>query len=280
MGKRSNARKQFSAGDASRRIAERLGSAIDRRHTWTLLEHELSQAAVEFWWRDDDAAKRTPTLDDFLVRAEARRLPVALAVIPGKLDPDLVPMISRSDLWAVVQHGYLHLDRSARGQKCELSDDYSRDLLGQELLQGRRALLEAFGEKALAVVAPPWNRIGREVRQALPELGFRGLSVFGPRDSEFCEPGLVEINTHVDLIDWLGGRVFCGETEALTQIISHLQAKRLGLADPAEATGILSHHERLCAKAWSFIDRLLATIANSDNATWVKPTALFGPYLQ
>lgn len=246
---------------------------------WGALDDELSQASVRFWWRDDDVADCTPALREFLSLTDSQNLPVSFAVIPGMLESEVVSLVARHEGSAVIQHGYLHVDHSSCGhEKCELSDDYPLDQLCQNLTRGRQVLLDAFGTKALPVVAPPWNRIGDAIRGALPSIGFRVVSLCGPRDAEFCVPGLAELNAHVDLIDWDAGGVYCGDTNALQQIVSHLKAKRLGLADPTEPTGILSHHGRICFRAQSFIVRLLTTIA-AKRSTWVTPQSLFGPYL-
>ena len=49
---------------------------------------------------------------------------------------------------------------------------------------------------------PPWNRIDGALLPSLPEIGFAALSVFGK-----AKPAAIPVvNTHVDIIDWHGGR--------------------------------------------------------------------------
>ena len=64
-----------------------------------------------------------------------------------------------------------------------------------------------FGQAASPVFVPPWNRIAPALLPRLRALGFRGLSTFrrSPRRAQPA-PGLAQINTHLDPIDWRGGR--------------------------------------------------------------------------
>ncbi len=91
-----------------------------------------------------------------------------------------------------------------------------------DLGTGWLALERLFGARALAVLVPPWNRIAPALVPALPEIGFRGLSTFGPRARPEPVRGLRQVNTHVDLIDWRGGRGFVGAAPALNSLVQAL----------------------------------------------------------
>ena len=52
----------------------------------------------------------------------------------------------------------------------------------------------------------------------LPEIGFRGLSTFGPRKRVHPVRGLRAVNTHVDLVDWKTRR-FVGRATALAALV-------------------------------------------------------------
>jgi len=96
---------------------------------------------------------------------------------------------------------------------------------------------------------PPWNRIAPALVPTLPEIGFRGLSTFGPRRAQPLR-GLREVNTHVDLLDWKSRRGFVGEGMALDALVTALVRARTGLNEPV---GILSHHLAMDAEAWDFL---------------------------
>jgi hypothetical protein len=104
----------------------------------------------------------------------------------------------------------------------------------------------------LPVLVPPWNRIAPPLVATLPEIGFSGLSVFGARRRTHPVRGLLEINTHVDPIDWKDGRRFVGEAAALDVLVASLDRARAS----AEPVGVLSHHLAMDGGAWDFLRSL------------------------
>ena len=118
-----------------------------------------------------------------------------------------------------------------------------------ELGTGRMALERLFGTRPLPVMVPPWNRIAPVLVPTLPEIGFTGLSTFGARRRIYPVRGLLEVNTHVDLIDWKGGRGFVGEAAALGTLVSALARARIS----DEPVGVLSHHLAMDGGAWDFL---------------------------
>jgi hypothetical protein len=60
----------------------------------------------------------------------------------------------------------------------------------------------------------------------------------------------LEINTHVDLVDWKGGRCFVGEQAALGALVGALARARTVSQEPV---GLLSHHLAMDAGAWDFL---------------------------
>jgi hypothetical protein len=98
-------------------------------------------------------------------------------------------------------------------------------------------------------MVPPWNRIAPVLVPTLPEIGFTGLSTFGARRRTYPVRGLLEVNTHVDLIDWKAGGGFVGEAAALGALVSALAAAR----QSGEPVGVLSHHLAMDGGAWDFL---------------------------
>jgi len=113
-----------------------------------------------------------------------------------------------------------------------------------------------FGGRALNVMVPPWNRIAPALVPTLPEIGFSGLSTFGRRQRARPVRGLLQVNTHVDLINWQaktdskGRRGFVGEEVALAALIGALSYARKETAEPV---GLLSHHLAMDGGAWDFL---------------------------
>ena len=111
------------------------------------------------------------------------------------------------------------------------------------------------------VLVPPWNRIAPGLVPTLPEIGFSGLSTFGPRRRARPVRGLLQVNTHVDLIDWKGGRGFVGEEAALAALVAALARARTATDEPV---GLLSHHLAMDGEAWDFLRSMWEK--STDNA--------------
>jgi hypothetical protein len=234
---------------------------------WDRLVAELDRwpaRSATLWWRDDDAGAGGPAFDRLLALATAHAAPLALAVVPAWLDEVVAAAIREGpDGLRVVQHGYAHRNHEppapdgTRGRPAELGAARPRDTTLAELATGWARLATLVPTRFRAVLVPPWNRIAPGVRDALPGAGYRVLSTFGPRAAAVPSPGLRALNTHVDPIEWRAGKRFGGAAWTLDQITTHLADRRLGRVDPAEPTGLLTHHRDLPPAAWAFLEALL-----------------------
>lgn len=249
---------------------------------WTVLEAELDawEAAgrtAQLWWRDDDAAAPCPALQRLLDLAEAQSAPLALAVIPARMEDALVPLLDgHAAQPAVLQHGFAHKNHAPNdAKKCELVDPAVRPGLPEELHRGRDGLAARFGRRFLPVLVPPWNRIAPALLPRLAELGFNGLSTCQARAE--APAGLIQVNCHMDILQWRPESRFLGTEASLAQLVHHLAAKRQGTADAAEPSGILSHHRVHDAAAWDFLDELLTRLGRHPAARLLPTAATFAP---
>jgi len=248
--------------------------------SWRSLYDELARwcdagRQVDFWWRDDDAAQPSAALARLVALADRHRVPLALAVVPAQLDHAIFE--PPSAMVTALQHGVSHQNRAAAGQKkTEFPDTDPVDEALARLAEGWMRLAGAAGACALPVLVPPWNRIASAALvQRLADGGYAGLSTFGPRHALCAAPGVVLVNTHVDIIDWHGGRGFVGEELVLARVVQHLQARRLGQVDAREATGWLTHHAVHDAPAWDFMARLFERSQKSGGVVWRGAGELF-----
>lgn len=247
--------------------------------SWNKLQEEIARSrdagrAVEFWWRDDDAARPDAALDRLLALSADVGVPVALAVVPLSADPALLAQFGGGV--SVLQHGTDHANRAAPGEKkTEFSVSEPPQAALARLVAARARLESQAADRFVPVLAPPWNRLPKHLVPDLAGAGFRGLSQFGARSSAGPSPGLRQVNAHVDIIAWRSGRGFAGEEEALRAALRHLAAKGAGAADPDEATGWLTHHACHDEPAWRFLEQLFETTRGMPGVGWRSAEELF-----
>lgn len=240
---------------------------------WGALAAELGAWRVQerratFWWRDDDAGRPADALQRLLALAADLALPLGLAVVPARLTPEVAAAIrSAPEGVVVLQHGFAHVNHESAGQPGEAkvrpaecgAGRPARAVL-EELAGGKATLTAAFGDRFLPVFVPPWNRIAPAVVAGLPGAGYRAVSAFGPRAAADPAPGLLRVNSHADPIVWREGKRFAGPAAILDRLRAHLAARREGQADPAEPTGLLTHHQDMDAACWAFSEELLGRL--------------------
>ncbi len=230
---------------------------------WDALDEELARwreagREAALWWRDDDAVEATPALDRLLELQRATAAPLALAVVPAQATEALARRLADESGVDVLQHGYAHANHaSGTEKKAELGLQRPAMIVLGDLGTGWMALERLFGPRALNVLVPPWNRIAPPLVPTLPEIGFRGLSTFGARARAEPVRGLRQINTHLDLIDWRGGRGFVGLEAALDTLVRALQTSRTSTGEPV---GLLSHHLAMDEGAWDFLRSILGRV--------------------
>jgi hypothetical protein len=251
---------------------------------WSDLVEELDQwgelgRIATLWWRDDDAAAPAQRLDHLLATAGA--VPVALAVIPALADDALAARLDRAGQPPVyvLQHGWRHRDHADGGKKSEFPLSRSSAEIAADLASGRTRLAALFGARALAVLAPPWNRLDDSLFPLLAASAIRAVSRVKPRGAAWSRPGVFQSNVHVDLVAWRGGRGFVGEAAALAGLVGHLRARRKGIVDRDEPTGILTHHLVQDRATGDFLGRLVALTRGHPAVRWLDARAVFAPAL-
>jgi peptidoglycan/xylan/chitin deacetylase (PgdA/CDA1 family) len=245
-------------------------------HGLDLLTEELDRwhdggRTARLWLRDDDAVEPTAALERLIELLRAHAVPCLLAAIPMLATPELAERTAEEPLLTVGMHGVRHANHAPPGRKTEETpSERGLDRIRSDWAQARERLVSLFGPAAGVCYVPPWNRIGREAAALLPELGFQALSGFGPRPLG-ASPQLIELNTHVDLMDWRGGRVGRQEGDIAADMTQALGQAR---ADGWRPVGLLAHHLVHDAAAWEALDTVLNLCARHPAARWCVPAEL------
>jgi hypothetical protein len=226
---------------------------------------------VRIWWRDDDAGVDDPRLVTLLRLAESRAAPVALAVVPDWLQGACRELILAAPIATALQHGIAHTDHAVPpAKKIELGGSAAPEHLLAGVRDRRDRLAHAFGRRFVPVLVPPWNRIAPGLIAHLADAGFTGLSTFGPRSGAEAAPGLLQVNTHLDLVQWREGAAplqlepAFERLAALVRTVDH------------EPIGLLSHHKLMDRSAFATLDRILALLKDHPRVTLATAGALFG----
>ncbi len=236
----------------------------DWQPLWCELDHWSAERPARLWLRDDDAVSDTPALRRLTALTAHYRVPLMLAVIPAHADRSLAAHVAMHPEVTPVIHGWAHVNHAPPGQKSqELGDHRPLDTVLAELAEARTRLAALFGDRVAPVLVPPWNRIAPQVIQALPALGYTTVSTFG---WPTAPSPLSQHNTHVDLIDWKGGRVCRDPAWLINELAAQLaESRRRG----GEPVGVLTHHLAHDESAWVFLERLFLNTAGRPGVEWV-----------
>ncbi|MEM1004771.1 MAG: polysaccharide deacetylase family protein [Pseudomonadota bacterium] len=244
---------------------------------WRPLDDELlawstAGLSLPLWWRDDDAVAVSQQLKTLADASQRLGLAVHLAIIPRDVDPDLVQYVAQHQTLIPVVHGWAHQNYApAHEKKAEFRLHRPLDLIVNDAEAGFSKLAALFGDMLRPVFVPPWNRIAQEVSARLPTIGYRIMSTSTPRDVAMAAPGLEQINTHLDPIDWRGTRGLADPDALITQTAALLRDRRYGRTDNSEPFGVLTHHLVHDRQIWAFTEALLQKLLEGPAIAWTAP---------
>lgn len=239
---------------------------------WDKLNRELdcweeSGKVATLWWRDDDAVDITPQLAILLGISARYKAPIMLAVIPAHLT-NLFSVHTFPHHVRLAQHGYRHVNHAPESdKKSEFGIGRDVNACVREITAGYDAVMKL--DNAIPAFVPPWNRFSRDYLPILRDAGVRAISTFTARSDQEPVPGLRQVNTHADVMDWHGTRGYAGDVHVIGQLVDHLNARRTGTTDSDEPTGLLTHHLVHDDACWSFLEALFHATGNHPAARWL-----------
>ena len=256
--------------------------ALHRRIDWSPVDLAIERArddghAIRFWWRDDDAAAHTPQLDRLLDLARQAGAEIALAVIPQALETSLGDRLRNDGAAVALVHGWSHANHAPPGQKkAEFGPHRPVDAMAAQAKQALREAREKLGRKLLPVFVPPWNRISPDLVRHLPQAGYGALSTFNDRKAASPAEGLLQVNTHIDPIDWRGTRSLRDRERIVADLVGAILRRTTGEADREEPIGLLTHHLVHDDAIWAFCEELVMRLT-ARAIPILRPDEAFSP---
>lgn len=218
---------------------------------------------LALWWRDDDLETPSPELSLCLDALSEAGIAAAFAAIPSGLTAAAVEALDGTGSVLFI-HGWAHTNHAPPGgKKCEFGTSRPRADRLTEIMRGRERLREIGGDRAIACLVPPWNRIGEDLLPALASTGIAALSAFASPKRPAPAASVPRLDTHIDLIDWRGtGKPISGAALG-AEIIRHD-----GVDGPV---GILSHHRVTDRGAWTDWKPILRLLSDHPAVRWLSP---------
>lgn len=237
---------------------------MSRQHFIEMLDaHAGEGRTIQLWLRDDDAIEPTPALSQLLGLSKRWDAPLTIAAIPAHATTALAELLEELPLISVAVHGWDHMNHApASEKKQELGLHRGEAAVLARLAEGLERITTLFGDRAVPLLVPPWNRIAQPLLGHLPSLGYEALSVFGP---ERAETPIRLVNTHVDVIDWRGTR----GGRAMDVLYAEAAARLDAGTGRKTSLGILTHHLVHDEAVWAFLDDFFELTARHPACRWV-----------
>ncbi len=228
---------------------------------------------IRLWLRDDDAVDPSDKLTSFLDLADHHAIPALLAVIPEQTGEALqTELVARgSGLVRVAVHGWSHQNHATPpAKKQELGLHRPAETVFAELEAGFSKLECLYKEQFIAMLVPPWNRINPALVDPLATIGYRALSTFHDRKSDWkASHALPFHDTHVDIINWKAGSIGRPSDELFDEMTGLIRTGHGG-----HPIGILTHHLVHDDQAARFLTRLFELTTRHKACHWIDPADL------
>jgi SAM-dependent methyltransferase len=225
-----------------------------------------------FFLRDDDAARVTPRLQRLVGVCEETGIELMLAIIPGRLQPDLVEAMTGYDHVVPVQHGYMHESHSATELKSEFPDEEALELQLERTKRGFTAMAAAFGGRFMPILVPPWNNISQQLVANLATLGIVGLSCGGRRGNP-VRYNVKVFNSWVSLNNFAMQEAPFDPTVIIDKYVRAIRNRIGRNEDRLEPVGLTAHHLVTSEEQFRFLHGLIETVREAGGQ-WLGPKEL------
>ena len=148
----------------------------------------------DVWIRDDDLTKPNPEIEALLSICGDYQIPTFLAIIPEKMDSDLLRLCRNYPFVKVWMHGIGHENKASLGRK-KSEFPFWNATQQNLILYNKKRMEDLFEDYFQPIFVPPWNRLDPSWVAFILK-NFDYISSFGSSDSPYFK------NTNLDIVDW------------------------------------------------------------------------------
>lgn len=188
--------------------------------------------------RDDDACRLNKHFRLFFDAAMEREVPVVYAVIPGRLEKEMIQFFRRAkekrpDLLDIVQHGWTHENHSkVKGKKYEFGTSRSLETQREDVAQGFEIMHHAFGKYFTPAFVPPYHGYDRHTLKVINQSGFEVFSAHARVRLKGC----VNMPVHVSFTRY--GKDGVHAIPPASAVLEEVMKKACGKS----IIGVVTHH--------------------------------------
>jgi hypothetical protein len=222
-----------------------------------------------------------PRLIELIDLCQDEGVPLAMAIIPLPMTPQLVDLVTSRAHLTPIQHGLDHQNREPSSEKAKSEFPAERELVEtmQSIQLGWQILSDAFGARALPVFCPPWGTMAEKFRERLADVGYKGYSgsrISGEIHRQGAAPAglrLASAHVAVNLPHRNRKDVLPEERilQTLTEVIRGVRRDRV-----SEPVGIMTHHWGVDEDVRQFLKQVFA-LTRDAGGTWTSSAELFTP---
>lgn len=231
---------------------------------------------AKFWVRDDDASEITQNLERLRDFATKHNIRIGLAVIPGKVAPNLSDFLgNNARQFYPMCHGWKHVNHNQRKKPAEFGPDRPISSMIVDAESALSIFSGLFGTLKVIFV-PPFNRVTPALIKALPNIGFFGTSLMPNylerkilqlgsrlnRSTAIKIPDFSDgprIDVHLDVINWRTKSAQDTRT-TVNNLVQQLRGRRLGLLAADKPIGLLTHHLAHNERIWRACDEVIEVL--------------------
>jgi peptidoglycan/xylan/chitin deacetylase (PgdA/CDA1 family) len=268
---------------------------------WDTVRRELDRWAdqgltARFWLRDDDACALSVHLTRLHALADRHDITIGLAVIPGKIERDLVRALSGlKNRFHPMCHGWNHENYGRPGEPEEFGHGRPLSALRLDAEQAYKVFSDYFGGGD-AIFVPPFARITSALVDCLSQIGFAAVST-GPGVLERAvlrldgrlpwipvvklpvRSPVPRIDVHIDLIDWQR-RTARDQGSVAVELAANLRLRRRGFLPVNHPVGFLTHHLVHDEAIWRLCDELFGMLRRHVSVEILSAASLIRPVRQ